>query len=382
MAKTDVSKLRVAIVADWLTNQGGAEVVIHAMHEALPQAPIYTSMFNPTKLPQFAHADVRTSFLDHFPFAPLSQKKHQWFLPWMPQAFESFDLSDFDIVLSSSHSCAKGIITKPETLHVSYCHTPMRYVWDGYLEYMEKTQVPFFVKPFVPGMLSKVRQWDRLASDRVDWYFTNSQFVTKRIHKYYRRDSEVLYPPVRIQDFSVSHQRGDYFVALGRLIPYKRFDLTIEACNRLKLPLKIIGEGPEYARLKEISGPTIQFMGFVSPKERKELLAGSRALIFPQVEDFGIVPLEAMASGRPVVALGQGGALETVVEGVTGTFFPDQTPDSLTHALERFLTMQFDHKKIRAHAEEFDIKVFQANLLSRLGELYDEYQSGNMFVRM
>lgn len=372
MPKPDISQLKIAIVCDWLTNQGGAEHVVHTMHTMFPEAPIFTSVYSKSRLPQFQDADIRTSFLQKIPFA---QMKHQWLLNWMPIAFEEFDLSGYDIVLSSASSCAKGVITKPETVHICYCHTPMRYAWDDSHDYIRNYRFPGFLKRwYIPKAIEKIRIWDRLASDRVEYFLANSKYIQKRIKKYYERDSHVIYPPVDTARFQVSDKLEDYYLAGGRLIPYKRFDLIIDAFNQLGYPLKIFGLGPEYARLKKKAGSNIQLLGQISDEYLQVLYSRARAFIFPQVEDLGIAPLESMASGRPVIAYRAGGARETVVDKVTGIFFEEQSAQSLMEAVRQFEKTKFSPEKIRQHALQFDTSRFKRELKSFIEKKYAEWQ--------
>lgn len=346
---------KIAIVCDWLTDMGGAERVILALHLLYPDAPIYTSIYNRPNLPQFAEADVRTSFLQKMPGAT---RRHQRYLAQMPLAFESFDLDDYDVVISSAHSCAKGVITKPDTLHVSYCHSPPRYLWDGSHRYVEEYPWPRLLKrTLIPSMLHDLRVWDRAAADRVDVYVANSNYVAARIEKYYRRESTVIHPPVELTLFEPS-EREDFYLAVGRLIPYKKFDLIVEAFNRLKKPLKIVGVGNQLNALKKLASPSVEFLGAVPEHQLRELYRSARALIFPQVEDFGITPLEAMGGGCPVIAFAGGGALETVKDRESGLFFHEQTVEALEQAVLDFEGMSFDTAKVRAQAELFDSKVF------------------------
>ncbi|HCW31901.1 TPA: glycosyltransferase family 4 protein [Candidatus Peregrinibacteria bacterium] len=352
---------RVAIVCDWLTDWGGAERVILAIHKLYPKAPIFTSIYNEANFPELKGVDVRTSFIQHFPGA---RHHHQWYLTFMPEAFESFDLSDYDIVISSAHSCAKGVITKPETLHVSYCHTPPRYLWDDWHNYVANYPWPKFLKhTFISSALHRLRLWDRAASERVDHYIANSKYVANRIKKYYRRDSIVIYPPVEMTSFK-STKRADYFLAVGRLIPYKRFDLIVEAFNDLKLPLKIVGIGNQFNCLKKAAYENIEFLGKIPEGELQNLYSHAKALIFPQVEDFGIIPVEAMSHGCPIIAYAAGGALETVKNKVSGIFFEEQSTQSLKNALEKFNYLQFEPGKISKHAEQFGAEIFTKKLAS------------------
>ncbi|EKD48190.1 MAG: hypothetical protein ACD_65C00076G0001 [uncultured bacterium] len=351
--------LKIALVADWLTDQGGAEKVVLALHKIFPSAPIYTSIYNEKSLPQFKDADVRTSFIQNWPFA---KKKHQLFLKWMPMAFEQFDLSEFDIVISSSHSCAKGVITKPSAVHFCYCHTPMRYVWDDCHRYLKDYPWPSSVKKLAPYLLHHLRLWDRLAADRVDHFISNSNYIGERIKKYYKRDSKTIYPPIDLSGFKVAEGSGSYYLAVGRLIPYKRFDLIIDAFSHLGFPLKVVGDGPEMKRLKRMAGSNVEFLGFVTDEKLKELYAGCKAFIFPQVEDFGIAPLEAMACGRPVIAYAEGGALETVKEGVSGMFFNTQSVDALVKAVLKFEKKKFDKDEVVKSVADFGMERFEKEI--------------------
>lgn len=358
-----LKEANIAIVCDWLTNFAGAERVILKLHNMFPNAPIYTSTFNPDKMRAFQNAVIYKSFIQKLPKA---KKKHQWYLKLYPIAFEQFDLSKYDIVISSSHSCAKGIITKPETMHVCYCHSPMRYAWDNSHEYIRTYKFPWYVKRFIPRIIHKIRMWDRLAADRVDHFLTNSNYVKKRIKKYYRRDSKVIYPMVNTKDYYISRAKKDYYLAVGRFTPYKKFDLLVDTFNELPYKLKIVGTGVEEKDLKAKAKKNIEFLGFVSDEMLKDLYANCKALVFPQVEDFGITPLEAMASGRPVIAYKKGGALETIKENQTGVFFNEQNVISLKNTVEKFENLKWDSKKIKQHTGKFDESVFEKQFIDFL----------------
>lgn len=354
-------KPKVAIVCDWLVSRGGAERVISAISGMFPEAPIYTSIYDPKKLPEFEEREVITSFIQKMPFA---LGKHYLYLPLMPYAFEQFDLSQFDIVISSSHSCAKGIITKPRTLHICYCHSPMRYCWDNCHQYFEQYGIPAPLKSRAQKMLHELRMWDRLSAERVDFFIANSEHVKKRISKYYRKDSTVIYPPVATNHFknTAKNAAGQYYLAVGRLTPYKRFDLLVETFNELQLPLVIVGIGKEEEKLKKAAGRFITFLGAISDDELKEMYEKAIALVFPQSEDFGIIPIEAMSAGKPVIAYASGGALETVVPGKTGLFFEEQTNASLKKAVLEFGAMKWNPDEISRHAEKFDLEIFEGRL--------------------
>ncbi|MBX4211492.1 MAG: glycosyltransferase [Candidatus Yanofskybacteria bacterium] len=349
--------MKIAFVHDYLNQYGGAERVLKALCDLYPRAPIYTTLYDSqTTRGVFDRRVIRTSFLQNLPFG---KKYHHAFSPLMPMAVEQFDFSNFDVVLSISHSFAKGIITKPGTRHVCYCLTPPRYLWDDSHKYVQEFQYSSIVKKFIPPFLSYLRVWDREASLRPDELVSISQFVKGRINKYYNRSSEIIYPPVDAQKFKVAEWVDDYFLMVGRLVTYKKFDMVINVFNNLGWPLKIVGTGIELQRLKKIAGPTIEFLGQVEDEKLPDLYARARALIFPQEEDFGIVPLEAMASGRPVIAFAGGGALETVVDGKTGVFFHEQNEESLELTLKNFDHRQFDPELCRTQAEKFDLPVFQ-----------------------
>lgn len=360
--------MKTAIVTDWLTQMGGAERVVLAIKELFPDAPIYTTVYNPDTVdPVFRSMDIRPSFIQKLPGA---KKSYQKYLPLMPTAVEQFDLSEFDLVISSSSSVAKGVITRPGTLHICYCHTPMRYAWDFYHEYLHGPDVGKLKRKLIPWLMNYIRMWDRLSADRVDYFIANSQNVAQRIKKHYRRDSEVIHPPVDVSFFTPSDESEDFFLVVSRLVPYKRIDLAVQACNELRLPLRVIGAGPELERLKAMAGPTVKIMGRVSDDEIRWHYARCRAFLFPGEEDFGITPLEAQASGRPVIAFGRGGALETVIDGQTGLFFREQNAGSLVEAIKRLDGMEFNKQVIRQHAENFDTVKFKEKIKSFIDEKY------------
>lgn len=353
---------KIAIVADWLTNQGGAEKVILDIYKCFPDATIFTTIYNQEKLPQFKDAKIVTSFLQNFPFA---KNKHQLYLALMPYAFESFDFTDYDIVISSSFACAKGIITKPETLHISYCHNPMRYIWDESHQYVKEHNFSQIFKLIAKPFLHKIRIWDKISSDRVDYYIANSKFVSNRIQKYYQKDSTVIYPGVEFTNtkIEIKSNKKDYFLATGRLKPFKRFDLIIEAFNQSKKNLVIAGTGEDLERLKSLNtNPNTKFVGFISDQELQKLFLNAKAFIFPQAEDFGITPVEAQYFGCPVIAYKKGGALETVINNKTGLFFENQTPEILNQAIEELETTEFVYNQIHEHATKFSNLNFQKKL--------------------
>lgn len=363
--------MKIALVHDYLVQYGGAERVLSAFTEIFPEAPIYTLVHDRDAVHRaFDDRRIYTSFLQNIPFI---RRMHRWFPPLMPPAIEQFDFSMYDVVLSDSSSYAKGILTRPETLHISYVHTPMRYAWDDCQKYAQDFGFPRLVKRFVPFFMNPIRIWDKVSADRVDRFLANSDFVAARIRKYYRKESQVIHPPVDVSRFSVDERQGNYFLMVGRLIAYKRFDIAIEAFNRLGLPLRIIGRGPEYDRLRKIAGPTIEFLGRVPDEELPKQYAGCRAFIFPQEEDFGIVAIEAMASGRPVVAFRGGDIEERVEEGVSGVFFDEQSADSIVSAVRRFEKLSFDSGKIREKAVPFDKAVFKRKIGEYVSNALEEH---------
>ncbi len=352
--------MKIALVHDHLTQEGGAERVLKAFHDMYPEAPIYTLVYDEKRLGKFFNKkSIRPSFLQRFPFGT---KHYQWFLPLMPTATESYDLSQYDVVLSSSSAFSKGIITRSTTLHLCYCHTPTRYLWMDTHSYIRGLQQGKFLKPFLPFLLTHLRIWDQLAADRVDKFIANSKTVQERIKKYYKRDSDIIYPPVDVGHYSISDKIGDYYLAGGRLVAYKRFDLIVDTFNRLGIKLKIFGEGPELKKLKKLANKNIEFVGKVPDEEKIELYRHCIAYIHPQEEDFGITLVQAAAAGRPAIALAAGGALETIVDGVTGTFFYDQDWPALANVILNFHPEKFDPQVIRQHALKFSTERFQKEM--------------------
>ena len=357
------SKPRIALVHDWLTVYAGADETLLELHKLFPDAPIYTSLWDKERCPQFKDATVITSYLQSLPGAT---KRHQLLIPLMPQAFESFDLKDYDIIISSTTGTAKGVITQPGQTHISYCHTPPRYLWNLANDTRSQSS---WLRAYVSH---KMRVWDVVSAQRVDQFVANSHTVEKRINKIYRKEALVIYPPVRTDKYAPTDEKpGDYFLCVGRHVSYKRVDLAIEACKITKQPLKIVGSGPETPALMKLAEgcPWIEFMGYVSDAQLRELFAKAKAFIFPAEEDFGIVPVEAMSTGRPVIAFGKGGATESVKDKVTGTFFAEQTPASLAETLSAFDPNDYDPKAVRAHALTFDASVFRESF-KKLVESY------------
>lgn len=372
--------MKIALVHDWLPFMGGAERVLSDFIELYPDAPVYTLLCNKSKMEEpIKSANIITSKL---------QKKgkeienHRKLFPFMPTAIESFDLNEYEVVLSDSSCVAKGVITNPSTVHICYCHTPMRYAWEFSFENAQQMVGKHkIIGKFLNYFLTIMRLWDYSSAARVDYFIANSQHVAKRIRKHYNREAIVINPPVRCNLFNISDVNGDYFLCVSRLQEYKRVDLAIRACNQLGLKLKIIGSGPDESKLKKIAGPSIEFLGRTSDEVMKQCYAECKALLFPGEEDFGITPLEAQASGRPVIAYGKGGALETVIEGKTGIFFKEQTVDSLVEAIQRFENMSFDKKVLREHAEKFDDEVFKNKIKKFVDEKVEEYHQNRIFEK-
>jgi len=363
--------MRIALVHDYLNQYGGAEKVLEAFTEIFPNAPIFTLIHDSKKIHGiFSNKNINTSFLQK---VPLVKKHHRIFPALMPLAIEKLNLFDYDVVLSDSASFAKGVITKPETLHVCYCHTPTRFAWDDSHKYIREFKMSGFAKFFVPLFMNYIRVWDREASLRVDKFLCNSKFVSERIKKYYKRDARVIYPPVDTNKFNINNGSNDYFLMVGRLLGYKKFDMAIQAFNKLRLPLKIIGHGPERKNLEKLAENNVEFLGELKEGKLKEHYQNCKALIFPQEEDFGIVAIEAMACGKPVIAFRGGGALESVKEGKTGLFFNEQNVDSLMQAVKNFDPEKFKSKYIRKHALKFDKELFKKKIKDFIDKSYESW---------
>lgn len=365
--------LKIAIVTDWLTNRGGAERVVLTLADLFPNADIYTSVFKPKVFPELKDRNVYTSFLQTMPLG----KRHQLWPTLRPRAFEEFNLDNYDIVISSASAEAKGVITKPETLHICYCHTPTRYYWSHYHYYLEHPEygpLNGIVRWIMPKLIHNLRLWDRVAADRVDVFIANSKTTAARIRKYYEANSTVIYPPLDAHRFNISREIGDYYLVVGRQTGYKRTDIAIEAFNRLGWPLKVAGMGPALKKWMMKAKRNIEFLGKVDDAEVAELMSRCQGLVFPGEEDAGIVILEAQAAGRPVVAYRSGGATETVVEGKTGIFFDEQTAASLMAAVKKHSQTNWHPSAIREHALLFDISVFRRKIKNFVNQYYEEYQ--------
>ena len=372
------AKPRVALVHHWLVSPGGAEKVLYELHQMYPEAPIYTAAYIPEKFPEFAGADVRTTFLDKL---PLIKHKHQLFPIFLGLPFKTLDMSEFDLVISSCAAEAKYVRTGDQTLHVCYCHTPVRYYWTDY-EWRLKN-LPFGVFNWLarlvfPLVIGTLRRVDYKGAQGVDEYVANSEHIQRRIKQYYHRDSTVIYPPIITESLlKLPRNPQDYYLIIGRQVASKRLDVAVDAFNDLGLPLKVAGAGEEIARQQPRGKDNIEFLGRVSDAERDALFAGAKALVFPPEEDFGIVPLEAMAAGTPVIAYNSGGAPEYVIDGENGVLFDEQTGESLANAVRRFEGMKFNEQKIRAQAQRLDVSVFRKKMAEFVDQKWAEFSLKN-----
>ncbi len=371
--------MKVALVYDRVNKFGGAERILLALHELWPEAPLYTSVYNPKTAPWAKVFKIIPSFLQKFPGA---KSNHEYYAALMPLAFESFNFDDYEVVISVTSEAAKGIITKPRTLHLCYCLTPTRYLWSGYEEYFGNRWLRLLMKP----VTTSLKNWDEIAAQRPDEYIVISKTVQERIKKYYGRESEVVYPPVNTNKFKVPHfapmfigasrgkQNSKYFLVVSRLVKYKKIDLAIEAFNRLGWQLKVVGTGREMGNLRKKAGKSIEFLGNLTDEALLNYYQNCQAIIFPQEEDFGIVPLEAQGCGKPVIAYRAGGATETVIEGKTGVFFNEPKTESLVKALEEFKERkEFRPEACREQAEKFSQERFKIEFKRALEEKWQTH---------
>jgi glycosyltransferase involved in cell wall biosynthesis len=370
--------MKVALVHDWLTGMRGGERCLEVFCEIFPEADLFTLLHVPGSVsPLIESRRIRTSFIQRLPGAA---ERYRLLLPLFPFAVERFDLSGYDLVLSSSHCVAKGVRVPKKALHLCYCFTPMRYVWDLYDDYFG-ARAGLAVRLLMPPVASALRHWDRITASRAHHFAAISHCVAERVARCYGRAAEVIYPPVDVQRFRLSEEPGEFYLIVSALTPYKRVDLAVAAMNRLGFRLVVVGSGPEERRLKALAGRTVEFLGWRSDQEVAELYSRCRALLFPGMEDFGIVPLEAMASGRPVIAFGRGGALETIVpwepgnDAATGCLFSEQTVDALAGAIRRFEANahHFNPKALRAHAEAFDRPLFKERIAAWVARRWEEF---------
>jgi glycosyltransferase involved in cell wall biosynthesis len=350
---------KIALVHYWLTGMRGGEKLVQSICNIFPDIDIFTLVYDKKKISDaINNHKITTSFIQKL---PLARKKYQNYLPFMPVAIEQFDLSDYDLVISSESGIAKGVLTRPETCHICYCHSPMRYLWNMYFDYMKNEKMGSLKRNFIKWYFNYLRVWDLASAARVDYFISNSHNVRKRIKKYYRRDAEVIYPPVNIESFKPAGNKKDYYLIVSQLVSYKRIDLAVEAFNELGLELIIIGEGPELKKLKKKAKPNIKFVGWMDNSGLALYYAEARAFIFPGEEDFGITPVEAQASGTPVIGYGRGGLCETVVDGKTGILFKSQDSESLVDAVKDFESsnISFNYEMIQQNSSRFSIKEFE-----------------------
>lgn len=359
-----MAKPRIAIVCDWLTNMGGAERTVLALHRAFPKAPIYTSVFNPKACPEFVGLDIRTTYLQKLPAK--IRARHQLFPTFRANAFRALDLQEYDVIISAASAEAKAVQKRPGAIHICYCHTPTRYYWSHYSEYLAEPGLGPLnpaIRVVLPALVDPMRRADLKAVEGVDYFIANSTAVKNRIQQFYHRDSTVIFPPVNVERFTPTKSKRSGFVMLGRQVSYKRIDLAIKACNKLHLPLTIYGEGPEHQKLRKLAGPTVSFVVGASDKQVATALATAEAFIMPQIEDFGIVQVEAMAAGTPVIAFGEGGALD-VVTAKTGVLFKEQSTESLAKAILQCKKTFFDHQAIQKHARQFSEDRFVRDIVT------------------
>jgi glycosyltransferase involved in cell wall biosynthesis len=373
---------RVAIIHEWLASYAGSERVVEQLLAVLPDADLFSLVdFLPaSQRSMLGGRTVRTSFIQRLPF---SRKKFRGYLPLMPLAIEQFDLADYEIVVSSQHAVAHGVLTRADQLHVSYVHTPVRYAWDLHHQYLRESRLTWGVRSMLARMVMHyLRMWDRAAAERVDVFVANSKYIARRIWKTYRRKARVIYPPVDIEAFSLATEKSDYYLTASRLVPYKRVDLIVEAFRGLPdRKLLVVGDGPDHKKIAKSAGPNVELLGHQPADKLQELMQGARAFVFAADEDFGITPVEAQACGTPVIAFGRGGALETVLDGETGVFFREQTPASIREAIEQFeaTSADFEPERIRQHAEQFSVERFRrefAELLDRQWRRFRRRRSG------
>jgi glycosyltransferase involved in cell wall biosynthesis len=377
-----LNNLRVALVHYWLVSHRGGERVLEVLGDVFPQADIFTLVYDPEQTSErIRQHRIRTSFLQRIPF---SHRAYQSLLPLMPVALEQFDLRGYDLVLSQESGPAKGVLTNPETCHICYCHSPMRYAWNMYQDYLQESgRLKRFL---IPPFMNLIRQWDQLSAARVDYFVASSRNGVRRIQKYYRREAPVIYPPVNLSSFSAGDRHEDFYLIVSPLVAYKRVDLAVAACTKLNKSLVVIGSGAEIGRLQKTAGPSVSFLGPQSDEVVRDHYRRCRALLFPGEEDIGLTPIEAQASGRPVIAYGKGGALETVIgyqassrvgpEQSTGIFFSPQTVDALVEAVRLFESIEgrFDPAVIRANAERFDESRFKVEMGAFVSEKLAEFR--------
>lgn len=355
--------MKIAVVHDYFTQLGGAEKVAEELYKMLPSADLYATVALRDKMPKsIQDVAITTSWMQHL---PQMRKLYRIYFPLYPFGVSSLDLSRYELVVSSSSGYVKGVRVAPDAIHVCYCHTPMRWVW-RFDSYSSRESFGGGVQALLPSFIRRLKTWDEAASRQPDHFVANSRTIASRILRAYGRYAEVIAPPIDIGRFSMSDVQEDYYIVLARLVPYKRIDLAVEACTRLGRRLIVIGSGTAQESLVRLAGHTVQFVGRISDAEVEKYVSSCRALLFPGEEDFGMAPVEVAAAGRPTIAYGEGGALETIVEDVTGVFFREQTVESVINAILRFESQSWDAAAIRKHAENFSTEAFQRKFISFL----------------
>jgi glycosyltransferase involved in cell wall biosynthesis len=365
--------MKVAIIQEWLVSVGGSDKVVKAISEIFPEADIYTLVANKVTCDElgFDYSKIQTSFIQKLPFG---KTKHRMYLPLMPLAVEQFDMSKYDVIISSSHAVAKGVLTKSDQLHICYCHSPVRYAWDLYHDYLKDAGLQKGLKGLIAKViLHRLRQWDVLSSFRVNYFISNSNYIAKRIKKVYGRDSVTIYPNIDVNRFELSIEKEEYYLACSRLVAYKKIDLIVSAFNQMPdKTLYVIGEGPDFGKISKIARHNIKMLGYQPFEDLKKKLQKAKALVFAADEDFGMLPVEAQACGTPVIAFGKGGSLETVKENETGLFFHEQSADAIIDAVNRFEKQSFDYRTIRKHAEQFSEERFKREIKEFVEQKFKE----------
>ena len=367
---------KLAVIHEWLDSYAGSEKVVEQLLQSFPQADLYAlvDFLAPKDRGMLFGREVHTSFIQRL---PLARRLFRKYLPLMPLAVEQFDLANYDVILSSSHAVAKGVLTRNDQLHISYVHTPIRYAWDLHHQYLRESKMTWGIRSLIARLtLHYLRLWDRASADRVDVFVANSRYVAARIEKTYRRDAHVIYPPVDVDRFTFQERKEDFYLAASRLVPYKRVDVIVEAFRLMpSRKLVVIGDGPQLSRLKKRATANIELLGYQDGATLQAHMASARAFVFAADEDFGIMPVEAQACGTPVIALGRGGAKETVIAGQTGCFFESQTPEAIVSAVEQFESESFDPYRIRVNAERFSIPRFRREIEELVSREYEQFQA-------
>lgn len=371
--------MKIAIVHDWFKIEGGAENVVTSLLNIYPEADFFAvvDFFTDAQRKKILGGKNATyTFIQRLPFA---KKYFQHYLFLFPLAVERLDLRKYDLIISSSHAVAKGVLTGPDQLHICYTHTPMRYAWDMYFAYKEEHHIKGIKEKILSCMLHKIRVWDVISSNRVDYFIANSSFVKRRIEKYYRRDAKIIYPPVSTSRFSLYEKKEEYYFSASRFVPYKKIKMIVEAFIENGKPLIIAGSGVELQEIRKIATNNITILGHISNEEMERLMKRTKAFVFAAYEDFGILPVEAMMCGAPVIAYGKGGIIDTVINGITGVLYDEQNVQSLNESINKFETMTFDYKAISEHASSFSAERFEKEIREFIDEKWDIF-SENMRV--